>query len=74
MILNHYNQYHPCSGKDMMLSNITEDGRLHRMLQRCEIRSFIGNGDPLFLVIMKMLLPTQAETNKNRGKHCNYIH
>ncbi|KAK6153336.1 hypothetical protein DH2020_012975 [Rehmannia glutinosa] len=37
------------SGKDMLLSSLTEGEKLHNMLQRCEVRSFIGNGDPLFL-------------------------
>ncbi|KAL9170733.1 hypothetical protein ABFS82_04G165900 [Erythranthe guttata] len=37
------------SGKDILLSSITEQENLRSVLKRCEVRSFIGNGDPLFL-------------------------
>ncbi|KAG6429869.1 hypothetical protein SASPL_107924 [Salvia splendens] len=36
------------SGKDMLLTSITEDERLSSMLQNSQTHSFIGNDDPLF--------------------------
>ncbi|KAH6821314.1 hypothetical protein C2S53_012217 [Perilla frutescens var. hirtella] len=36
------------SGKDMLLTSITEGQRLNNLLKQSQTHSFIGNGDPLF--------------------------
>ncbi|KAK6152769.1 hypothetical protein DH2020_012408 [Rehmannia glutinosa] len=62
------------SGKDMLLSSLTKGGKLHNMLQRCEVRSFIGNGDSLFLDDTFDLVAAIKRTNSYRcGASYDYI-
>ncbi|KAI3464043.1 hypothetical protein Pfo_020706 [Paulownia fortunei] len=62
------------SGKDMLLPGITEGERLRSMLQRCEIRTFIGNRDPLFLDDTFDLVATIKRVSYyRRGASLDYV-
>ncbi|KAK6153337.1 hypothetical protein DH2020_012976 [Rehmannia glutinosa] len=62
------------SGKDMLLSSITEGEKLCSMLQRCGVRSFIGNGDPLFLDdTFDLVAAIKCTSYYRRGASIDYI-
>ncbi|KAK6153335.1 hypothetical protein DH2020_012974 [Rehmannia glutinosa] len=62
------------SGKDLLLSSITGGEKLRSMLQRCEVRLFIGNDDPLFLDETFDLVAAIKFTNYyRRGASYDYV-
>ncbi|KAL7153402.1 hypothetical protein ABFS83_04G166500 [Erythranthe nasuta] len=62
------------SGNDMLLSNSTESERLCGVLKRCEVRSFGGNRNPLFLDETFDLVATIKRVSYyRRGASIDYI-